>query len=62
MIGGFNHDALHASTAVGGSIIATPPGILPLDHMALSSSLCWKTMCPQTILLPDPTVHFSLMQ
>ena len=46
MIGGFDPAALHASTAVGDSIIATLPGILPLYPMALSSWLCQRTMCP----------------
>ena len=40
VIGGFYPAALHASTAVGGSIIANLPGILPLDPITLSSWLC----------------------
>ena len=59
MIGGFNHDALHASTAVGGSITATPTGILSLDPMALSYWFCRSTMFPRTSLLPYPKVHVS---
>ena len=59
VIGGFDPAALHASTAVGDSIIATPPGILPLIPMTLSSRLCQRTMCPRTSLLPDPIVHVS---
>ena len=59
VIGGFDPAALHASTAVGGSIMATPPGILPLDPMDLSSQLCRRTMCTWTSLLPDTTIHVS---
>ena len=62
VIGGFDPAALHASTAVGDSIISTTPQILPLDLMALSSWLCWRTTCPQTSLLLDPTLHVSWMQ
>ena len=57
LIGGFDPTALHVSTAVGDIIIATPPGILPLGPMALSSRLCQRTMCPRTSLLPDPKFH-----
>ena len=46
VIGGFDPAALHTSTAVGDSIIATLRGILPLDPMSLSSWLCQRTMCP----------------
>ena len=46
VIEGFYLAALHASTAVGGSIIATPHGILPLGPMALFSWLFQRTMCP----------------
>ena len=46
VIGGFNPAALHASTAADVSIIATPPGILPLDTITLSSRLCQNTMRP----------------
>ena len=59
VIGGFDPATLHASTSVGDSIIATPPGILPLDTMALSYWLCQRTMCPRNSLLPDPTFHVS---
>ena len=37
MIGGFDPAALRALTDVGDRIMATPPGILPLDPMAVSS-------------------------
>ena len=59
VIGGFDPAALHTSTAVGDSILATPPRILPLDPTTLSSWLCRKTMCPRTILLLDPIIHLS---
>ena len=62
VIGGFDPATLHALTAVGDSIIATLPGILPLDPMVLSSWLCRRTMFPQTSLLPYPTIHVSMMQ
>ena len=59
VIGGYDPAALHALTAVGGTNISTPPGILPLDPMALSSWLCQRTMFPRKSLLPDPTIHVS---
>ena len=62
LIGGFNPAALHALTVIGDSIIATPPGILPLYPTALYSRLCQSTMCPRTSLLPDPEIHVSWMQ
>ena len=57
VIGGFDPAALHASTAVGDRMMATPPGILPLVSMVLSSRLCQRTMCPRTRVLPDSKVH-----
>ena len=59
VIGGFDPAALHTSTAVGDRIMATPPGILNLVPMVLSSWLCRRTMCPRTRLLHDPKVHVS---
>ena len=59
MILGFDPVAIHASAPGGDRIMATPPGILPLDPMALSSWLCQRTMCPRTSLLPDPIFHVS---
>ena len=41
MIGGFAPAALHAVTAIGESMMATPPGTLPLDPISLSS-LLWQ--------------------
>ena len=46
VVGGFYFAAIHSSADVRDSIIAIPPGILPLDPMALSSRLCRSTMCP----------------
>ena len=62
VIGGFDPAALHALTAIGDIIMATPPGILPLVPMALSSQLCRRTMCPCTSVLTDPKVHVSWIQ
>ena len=62
VIGGFGPAALHASTAVGDKMMATPPGILPLDPMVLSSHLCQITMCPCTKAIQDPKVHISCIQ
>ena len=59
VIGGFNPAALHAWTTVVDKIMATPPGILPLDPITLSSRLCQRTMCSQTRLLPGPIVNIS---
>ena len=59
VIEGFDPATLHALTAVGGSIIATPPSILPLDPITLYSWLCRKTMCLRTILIPDTTIDVS---
>ena len=59
MLGGFDPAALRALTDVGDRIMATPPGILPLDPMAVSSHFCQKTMCSRTSLLPDPIVPIS---
>ena len=62
VIGGFDPAALHASHAVGDKMMATPPGILPLDPMVRSSWLYWMTMCPRTNVLQDPKVQVSFMQ
>ena len=62
VIGGFDPAALHTSTAVGDRMMATPPGIIPLVPMVLSSWLFQRTMCPRTRVLPDPKVHVSCMQ
>ena len=59
MIGVFGPAALYALTAVGDRMMATPPGILPLVSMALSSRLCLRTMCPRTRVLLDPKVQVS---
>ena len=59
VIGGFNPAALHTSTAVGDSIIANPPRIIPLKPITLYSQLCRNTMYPRTSLLRDPTIHVS---
>ena len=56
---GFDPAAIHASAAGGDRIMATPPGILPLVPIALSSWLCRRTMCPRTSVLPDPKVQVS---
>ena len=62
VIGGFDTAALHASPADEDKMIATPPGILPLDPMFCSSWLCPITMCPSTKVLQDPKVQVSCMQ
>ena len=62
VIGGFDPAALHASHAVGDKMMATPPGILPLDSMVRSSWLCRMTMCPHTNVLQDTKVQVSYMQ
>ena len=62
VIGGFNPASLHTSTAVGDKMMATLPGILPLDPMVLSSHLCQITMCPCTKVLQDPKAHVSCIQ
>ena len=62
VIGGFDPVALHASHAVGDKMMATPPGIMPLDSMVYSSWLCLITMCPRTIILQGPKVQVSCMQ
>ena len=62
VIGGFNPAALYAWPAVGDKMMATPPGILPLDPMVCFSWLCRINMCPHTKLLHDPKVHVSCMQ
>ena len=59
VIGGFDPATLHALTAVGDRMMATPPGILPLVTMVFSSWLCRRIMCPCTRLLHDPKVHVS---
>ena len=62
MIGGSDPAALHASTVVGDRMMATPPGILPLVPMVLSSRLCRRTMCPHTKVLQDPKLQVSCIQ
>ena len=62
VIGAFDPAFFHASTAAGARMIATPPGIIPLDPISLSSQLRRNTMWSRTNLLPLPTIHVSWMQ
>ena len=62
VIGGFDPAALHASPAVGDKMMATPPGILPLDPMVRYSWLCQISMCPRTKVLQYPKIQVSCMQ
>ena len=62
VIGEFDPASLHTSTAAGGSMIATPPGILPLDPITLPYWLCRNNMWPRTRLLPVLTTHVSWIQ
>ena len=62
VIGGFDPAALHASPAVGGKMMATPPRILSLDLMVHSSWFCQITMCPRTKVLQHPKVQVSCIQ
>ena len=61
-IGGLDTAAIDTWTAVGDKIMATPPGILPLVPMVLSSWLCQISMCPRTKVLQYPKVHVSCIQ